>query len=72
MSDEQEIGWVRQWQAADAALQAVRKEELRQLNEQRNAEIVQSFLDPNLSAVKQSTTSGLVEQQAIFHRQSVK
>lgn len=55
-----------QWRAAGAALDQVRREELSQLNQARNAQIAASSFVTVPPHRRDSQTSGLVEQQAIF------
>lgn len=66
MNPGQQKRWMEQWRAAAAALDAVRAEELGRLNETRNAEIAASFFVEPSPLRKNSQTSGLVDQQALF------
>ncbi len=69
-SDVQANQWLRQWKSAGPALAEVRKRELRELTDEealRASEAVLSIPAPPVSP-ERWTTSGLVEQQAWFHR----
>jgi hypothetical protein len=68
MNVEDQKRWMKQWRAAGPALEAVRVGELRELNEARRAEIVSSFFVLESHLRRNTITSGLVEQQEIFHR----
>jgi len=68
MNAEEQKRWMEQWRAAGAAMEGIRAEELQQLDEARNAEISSSFFVTERPRRRNTETSGLVKQQAIFQR----
>lgn len=63
--------WIRQWKAAGPALAEIRNRELRELSEEealRASEILLSLVSDERRPHEPLATSGLVEQQALFHR----
>lgn len=71
MSVRDQMEWMSQWRRAAAALERQRKEELRALSEREGLAASEALLslfpllplDPD-----RITSSGLVQQQALFHR----
>jgi hypothetical protein len=60
-----------QWRAAATALDAQRRSELRALTPEKAlamSDALLSLADPSNLAESRRTHSGLVEQQALFHR----
>jgi hypothetical protein len=60
-----------QWRAAARALESQRKDELRTLTPDKAlamSDALLSLADPSRLAESRRTRSGLVEQQALFHR----
>lgn len=67
----QAVAWMRQWQAAGPALEAVRRLELRALTEEEALAASEALL--SMAALTPApkdrlTSSGLVIQQALLHR----
>ena len=72
VSTEAERLWVKQWETAGPALAEQRKIELRNLTEEEAlaaAEALLSLVTMVTLATRRRGYSGLVEQQALFHRQ---
>jgi hypothetical protein len=68
---ERERAWARQWAAAAEALAAERQKALATLSDDEAAAVVLALLDLAATlplAPERRATSGLVEQQAQFHR----
>lgn len=57
---EDELRWMEQWQYAAAALDGVRRQELRALTDQ------EAIMSTHVGPAVESTTSGLIVQQRIF------
>jgi hypothetical protein len=71
LTEEQRKSWMAQWRSAGAELERIRLQELTAADLARIADVLE---DAFLAAVPdraRSTTSGLVEQQRIFHRLGV-
>jgi hypothetical protein len=65
------VQWLRQWTAAGPALAEIRKRELRDLTDEqalRASELVLSTPISDPLPPERRVSSGLVEQQARFHR----
>jgi hypothetical protein len=63
--------WLRQWNDAGPALAALRREELRHLSDERALAASEALLSLVLTvslSPRRRHWSGLVEQQALFHR----
>ncbi len=63
--------WLRQWNEAGPALAAQRREELLHLSDERAlaaSEALLSLVTTVTLSPRRSRWSGLVEQQALFHR----
>jgi hypothetical protein len=63
--------WLRQWKDAGAALAANRREELRHLSDERAlaaSEALLSLVTTVRLSPRRLNSSGLVEQQVLFHR----
>jgi protein-disulfide isomerase-like protein with CxxC motif len=65
--------WARQWKEAGPALAAERRKELRHLSDERAlaaSEALLSLVIPSTLSPRRRRWSGLVEQQALFHRRA--
>ena len=63
--------WLKQWQAAGPALEEVRKRELRELRDDEALAATEALLSMATATPlppERLLTSGLVAQQALFHR----
>ena len=60
--------WMKQWREAAIALDEVRRDELANLTEREAWRQIESVLSLAASYRRLSRTSGLVEQQAWFHK----
>ncbi|HTX55258.1 MAG TPA: hypothetical protein VMD08_17775 [Candidatus Baltobacteraceae bacterium] len=74
-SDSSAQAWMRQWRNAGVALAAIRRDELIHLSDERALAASEALL--SLATLFQlnpqrEAWSGLVEQQALFHRRIVK
>ena len=58
--------WVRQWLRVGDRLEAVRREELRNLDYQAQLPAIDGLLQMACDLARPRTTSGLVEQQRLF------
>lgn len=68
MSDDQRRRWLAQWRAAGPELERIRLQELATADLGRIADQLEAaFLEAGPERAR-STTSGLVEQQRLFHR----
>jgi hypothetical protein len=70
-SAEAERSWLKQWRAAAVALERQRRDELRALSAEKAlaaSEALLSLADPGRLSDLRRSHSGLVEQQALFHR----
>jgi hypothetical protein len=67
----QAASWLRQWRAAGPALEEVRRQELRDLSDERALEATDELLSmAGLAPLppERLRSSGLVAQQALLHR----
>ena len=67
--------WLAQWREAAAALAAQRKRELREMSAERGLAATESLLELGAATPLHASRlrhSGLVEQQALLHRQARK
>ena len=62
------LRWIETWRRAGPELERIRHEEIRQTDTQRAMEMFDGLVTENLRRRSVRLTSGLVEQQAIFHR----
>ena len=67
-TDAQLKTWVTTWQQAGVALEEVRRNELRALDENPDGPAIDALLQWALEHAAETTTSGLVEQQRFFKR----
>ena len=68
---EVQRAWMEQWRGAGAALEEQRRAELRALTPEKALSAIEAVLpmaDPRRISSHRRTHSGLVEQQALFHR----
>lgn len=71
LPDEAERSWLKQSRAAAVALERQRRDELRALSAEKAlaaSEALLSLADPSRLSNERRSHSGLVEQQALFHR----
>jgi len=71
-TESQQRAWMAQWREARQALRAQRDDEVRALSNERALAAAEALLSLGpLAALPESrrTSSGLVRQQALFHRQ---
>lgn len=71
LSRREQREWLRQWQGAGPALAEQRKRELREISESQALSASEALLSLATMvplAPSRRTHSGLVEQQALFHR----
>ena len=71
MSSHDQQRWMSQWRRAAGALERQRKDELRALSEREAlaaSEALLSLFDLTTLDPDRLTSSGLVRQQALFHR----
>jgi hypothetical protein len=71
MDSRSEQAWLAQWLRASVALEKRRRHELRLLSESDACEASDNLLslaDPSSLPASRRFTSGLVQQQALFHR----
>jgi len=68
MTRDEAREYVERWRKAGPELEKVRREELRVMRHQEQAELIDSLLEAGLRHAQPSTTSGLVEMQRIFAR----
>jgi hypothetical protein len=66
----QALTWIAQWRSAGPALARVRAAELEEVDLWRVADELEEALWARLRSEPASQTSGLVEQQRLFHRAS--
>ena len=59
-------GFVEQWRRAGAALERIRREELRQFRHEDHVSSIDSLLDLGVRLGEPRAWSGLVEQQRLF------
>ena len=67
------VTWMEQWRAAGPALEEVRERELRDLTDDQALEAAEELLSMASSMPlppERLDTSGLVAQQALFHRRA--
>jgi hypothetical protein len=62
--------WLQQWRSASLALARVRHEELRDVDLEREALALEPLALSARRTRSDVTTSGLIEQQKLFHRTS--
>ena len=60
--------WVDTWAKAGPALEAIRRQELREMTYQQRVSAIRSVLQIGTLLGKPRTTSGLVEQQRLFQK----
>jgi len=66
---EEQRQWMAQWRRAAAALEEAKRDELANLSEAKAWQQIEALLSLVTSYPRKSDTSGLVEQQAWFHKQ---
>ncbi len=59
--------WVEHWLRIGPSLDRIRREELRRFNHQDHIETIDSLLQIGAQMATPRSTSGLVEQQRLFH-----
>lgn len=62
------LRWIETWRRAGPELERIRHEEIRRADTQRAMKIFAGLVTENLRSRPARLTSGLIEQQAIFHR----
>ncbi len=65
---EDQRRWVEQWRQTAIALDEVKRDELANLTEEQAWQSTERLLELAPYYRRKTTTSGLVEQQAFFHR----
>jgi hypothetical protein len=68
MTHEEAREFVERWRRAAPELEKVRREELRAMCHQEQAELIDGLLEAGLRHAQPSNSSGLVEMQKIFAR----
>jgi hypothetical protein len=66
IKNKQTEKWVKTWQRADAALDEIKRRELRAYNYDKNRKIIDEMLQWAHDHRKVRLTSGLVDQQRFF------
>ncbi len=64
-------GWVEHWRRVGPILEAVRRDELKAFRYEDHIDIIDALLDIAIRLGPPRTTSGLVEQQRLFHQGKV-
>jgi len=75
VAPERQKQWLEQWKNAGVELAAERKKALRRMSHERvlaASDALLALADPSKLSPARRQTSGLVQQQALFHRRSVK
>jgi hypothetical protein len=69
-SEAQQAAWMEQWRSASRELEAVHRQELREMTDAQAllaAEALLSLVEPGAVPEHRRVSSGLVEQQAVLH-----
>ncbi len=68
MTNEEAREFVERWKKAGPALEKIRREELRAMCFEAEADAIDKLLEAGLKHARPSATSGLVEMQKIFSK----